>query len=114
MGKIQYVLRRVSTHRICGEQGGCCPVIRLGPLASLHRRSGPSAETLNLMPEVGLEPTSLAALGPKPSVYANFTTPARGMCRVSMPACPTLCFAQVRGSVTRPSTAIVVDNMMII
>ncbi len=28
------------------------------------------------MPEVGFEPTSLAALGPKPSVSANFTTPA--------------------------------------
>ena len=28
------------------------------------------------MPERGLEPPRLAASGPKPDVYANFTTPA--------------------------------------
>ena len=30
-----------------------------------------------MVPEVGLEPTRLAALGPKPSVYTNFTTLAQ-------------------------------------
>ena len=31
------------------------------------------------MPEVGVEPTSLTAHGPKPCVFANFTTPASGI-----------------------------------
>ena len=69
------------------------------------------------MPERGLEPPRLAALGPKPSAYTNFATPAhitkipenRHLCP---PAAPSFLLLKTSGNLTLDSLANVIYNAL--